>query len=125
MAFFLDLHNPSPGARLQTFYVQYPPYVSEHTAKVQEAFFIPLRSEFGEIRLIDGKPTRPEDLPIWKRIAAPWVAEHGNPDTVSLTVETPWNTPDSTTAGYREVGRKLGVAMARFLKNSAPAPAAN
>ena len=118
MAVYFDLHNPGASATLQTFYVQYPPYVGVPTAAAQDRFLTHARAEFGEIRLLDGKPSVPEHLPIWKRISAPWVFEHGNPETVSLIVETPWNTPQSTPAGYRESGRKLGRALARHLHES-------
>ena len=116
LALFFDSHNPSSGARLQTFYVQYPPYVGERAAAATEQFLTKARAVFGQIRLLDGKPSVPEHLPVWKAIAAPWVGEHGNPDTVSLTVETPWNIPQGTPAGYREVGRKLGLASAHYLR---------
>lgn len=118
LAIFLDSHNPSPGATQQTFYVQYPPYVSESAAAAQERFLARVRTEFGEIRLLDGKPSVPAHLPIWERISAPWVVQHGNPQTVSLTVETPWNIPQGTPAGYREVGRKLGLALTGYLRES-------
>jgi hypothetical protein len=116
MAIFLDSHNPSPGATQQTFYVQYPPYVGEIAATAQERFLAHARAEFGEIRLLDGNPSVPAHLPIWEHISTPWVVQHGNPHTVSLTVETPWNTPQGTPTGYREVGRKLGLAIARYLR---------
>lgn len=124
MAVYLDLHNPSPGATVPTFYVQYPPYCGEPAAAAQERFLAHARHHFGEIRLLDGKPSRPEHLPIWKRISTSWVIEHGNPETISLTVETPWNTPQSTPAGYRETGRKLGLALARYLPERAANPVA-
>ena len=100
----------------QTFYVHYPPYVGEPGAAAQERFLAHARTEFGEIRLLDGKPSVPEHLPVWECISTSWVVRHGNPQTVSLTVETPWNTPQGTPAGYREVGRKLGLALARYLR---------
>jgi len=56
---------------------------------------------------------------IWRRISAPWVSEHGNTNTLSLTAETPWNIPQGTTAGYREVGRKLGLIATQYLQQQA------
>ena len=52
----------------------------------------------------------------------PAVFLHGNPETVSLTVETPWNTPQSTPAGYRETGRRLGLALSHYLQERATNP---
>jgi len=116
MAVFLDLHNPSPGATQQTFYVQHPPYVSEAVESLQERFLGFARQQFGELKLNDGRPSKPEDIPIWHTISTPWVCEHGNPDTISFTVENPWNTSRGTTQGYRDVGRKLGIATAQYLR---------
>ena len=112
---FLDLHNPSQGATLETFYTQSPPYVGEKAAAAQQRFLDGARAVFGEIRLNDGNPSVPADLPIWERISTPWAVRHGHASTVALTVETPWNTPQGTAGGYREVGRKLGLAIALYL----------
>ncbi len=117
MAVFLDSHNPGAGARIQTFYVQYPPYSGPEAAAAQERFLAAAREQFGEIRLLDGKPSVPEHLPIWKAIAASWVCENANANTVSLTVETPWNTADGTVQGYHAVGAKLGRATVTYLRD--------
>jgi hypothetical protein len=119
LAVFLDLHNPHAGAKQQMFYVDYPPFVGPAAAAASEKFIGIARAEFGEITLVDGKPSRPDQLPIWERISVSWVIRHGNPETVSLTVETPWNTPDGTPAGYRETGRKLGRTVAQYLRDRA------
>lgn len=115
LAIFLDLHNPSPGATVQAFYVHTPPYVGEKAAAAQQRFLDGARPLFGEIRLLDGNPSVPAHLPIWERISTPWALCRGHASTVSLTVETPWNTPGGTPDGYREVGRKLGLAVAQYL----------
>ena len=39
---------------------------------------------------------------------------NGNPHTVSLCLETIWNYQNSTTEGYRAVGKNLGLAIADF-----------
>jgi len=118
LAVFLDVHDPSPGATLQTFYVQHPPYVSDAIAAAQEQFLSLAKSEFGEIKRNDGTPSKPADLPVWKRISTPWVCEHGCTNTIAFTFETPWNIPRGTPAGYRDVGAKLGRATARYLAGS-------
>ena len=38
------------------------------------------------------------------------------PPAVSLTLETAWNTPDSSTDGYRTVGAQLGMAIEKYLR---------
>ena len=44
---------------------------------------------------------------------------NGNPDTVSLCLETIWNYENSTTEGYRRVGQHLGLATADYLRERA------
>jgi hypothetical protein len=111
----LDLHNPSPGATLQTFYAQSPPYISEEATAAQQRFLDIAHELFGEIKMNDGNPSRPALLPVWERISTPWVLRHGHARTVAVTVETPWNTPEGTPDGYRAVGRKVGLAVARYI----------
>lgn len=119
LALFLDLHNPAYSAKLQKFYVQHPPEVSASIAELTEHFLGIARTEFGNIDLTDEKPSSPERVPYWRRISAPWVSEHGNTNTLSLTAETPWNLPEGTTTGYRETGRKLGLVMTQYLQQQA------
>ncbi|MFG0294925.1 MAG: hypothetical protein ACF8PG_03385 [Maioricimonas sp. JB045] len=40
---------------------------------------------------------------------------NGNPHTVSLCLETIWNSQRSTTAGYRAVGAALAASVSQFL----------
>jgi hypothetical protein len=46
-----------------------------------------------------------------------WVAAHAPPHAVAVTLETSWNTPHSTTDGYRKLGVQLGEAIERYLKD--------
>jgi hypothetical protein len=55
--------------------------------------------------------------PLYKQISGMWVGDHGNPDTVAACLETSWNTPHSTTEGYRTVGKQLGEAVAAYMRN--------
>lgn len=64
-----------------------------------------------------GKESSPrEHHPLWRQISGVWVSEHANPDTVAACLETPWNTPHSTTDGYLDIGAKLGRTVADFLR---------
>ena len=44
---------------------------------------------------------------------------YGNPGNaaVAVTLETAWNTPDSTTDGYRTLGRQLAQAIEKYLRD--------
>jgi hypothetical protein len=53
--------------------------------------------------------------PLWKQISANWVSMHGNPHTVSLCLETIWNSKYSTTEGYRSVGASLAATVRDYL----------
>jgi hypothetical protein len=55
--------------------------------------------------------------PLWKQMSKNWVAAHAPPHAVALTLETAWNTPDSTTDGYRALGRQLGQAIEKYLRD--------
>ena len=46
-----------------------------------------------------------------EQISVNSVSMNGNPHTVSLCLETIWNSPHSTTEGYRAVGANLAAAV--------------
>lgn len=119
MDVFLDLHNPAPGDP-SFFYV-----LSDEMLK---APMIGLRNRF--IELAYGRISRIEPLipmsnkpkvtgrsyhPLWRQISANWVSMNGNPHTVSLCLETIWNYKNSTTTGYKAVGRNLAGAVSEYL----------
>lgn len=60
--------------------------------------------------------------PLWRQISANWVCMNGNPDTVSLCLETIWNSPNSTTTGYRAVGTSVAAAVAEYLSDRTELP---
>ena len=117
MSVFLDVHNPSPGATSPAFYRDYPPYAGPEASAREDVFLSIAKDVLGEIRIIDGKPPKPELLPVWRRISTPWVLEHGNPQTVSFTAEIPWNIPTGMPDGYRVTGQKLGQTVEKYLRH--------
>jgi hypothetical protein len=119
MDIFIDLHNPAPGD--PTFF-----YVPD--AKLLKEPAVTLRNRFVDLaydRISRTKPMIPMSNkpkttgsgyhPLWRQISSNWVAMHGNPQTVSLCLETIWNSPRSTTDGYRSVGAALGETIREFL----------
>ncbi|MCP5559539.1 MAG: zinc carboxypeptidase [Verrucomicrobiaceae bacterium] len=116
---FLDLHNPAPGDKHPFFFVG-PEELLSPEGKVKRAQFMeqafahltgPLAAEK---RL---RTTGASYHPLFRQISGMWVDANGNPDTVAACLETSWNTPHSTTAGYRDVGQKLAQAAAAYLKH--------
>ena len=119
MDVFVDLHNPAPGD--PTFFYILP-------SDLLKEPMIGLRDQFIQLsyaRISNGKSsipmssksktTGPSYHPLWHQMSATWVCMNANPHTVSLCLETAWNTPHSTTEGYREVGANLAATVQEFL----------
>ena len=53
--------------------------------------------------------------PLWRQISSNWVSIQGNSHTVSLCLETMWNSKDSTTTGYQAVGANLAATVSEYL----------
>ena len=123
LAVFLDLHNPGDRNLQQSFYVDAAPQIGAPAIAAQTKFLDVVKERFGAVTLLDASPSKPEHLPLWRSFATSWVHENGDPETVALVVETPWNTAEGTVAGYKSVGTKLGQATAKYLREK-PAPAA-
>ncbi len=121
---FLDLHNPAPGDARPFFFIG-PRELMAEPARVNLSNFLALaRARIsGPLELAD-KPreTGPSYHPLWRQISGQWVSDHGNSHTVAACLETSWNTPASTTDGYRTVGKQLGLAVVDFLRRKPTTP---
>jgi hypothetical protein len=119
MDVFLDLHNPAPGD--PTFFYALPSeLLKEPMIGLRDRFMGLAYSRISKIRPLvpmSSKPklTGPNYHPLWRQISANWVSMNGNPHTVSLCLETAWNSPTSTTEGYRAVGGNLAGAVREYL----------
>jgi len=122
MDFFIDLHNPAPGTNdARPFFFVGPPEFLSETGKVNRAKFLAsAKSHITGPLVLDDKPriTGPSYHPLWRQISGQWVTVNGNPHTMAVCLETSWNTPHSTTEGYRTVGRQLGQAIAEYLQQA-------
>ena len=124
LAVFLDLHNPGPGD-LKPFFFTGPPELLAEAGRVNRTNFLAA----AQARIV-GPPaldpklhvTGPAYHPLWKQISGQWVTANGNPHTLAACLETSWNTPHSTTDGYRAVGRQLGLAVADFQREKVARP---
>ncbi len=115
MDIFLDLHNPAPGDPT-FFYVLPRDMLREPMLSLRDRFIDSAYSKISEIRPImpmskTPKETGPSYHPLWKQMSGAWVTVNGNPHTVSLCLETAWNSANSTTSGYRAVGAGLAAAV--------------
>lgn len=117
---FIDLHNPGAGDRVPFFF---GPFGFERLTGVQRenyqrwielaaAHIIgPLKVE-PKYRFATYVKTDEER----GRMSSGWVRANTGESTISVTLETAWNTPNSTTEGYMKVGAQLGQALAEYLK---------
>jgi hypothetical protein len=119
MDVFLDLHNPSPDDPT-FFYALTPDLLQEPMLSLRDRFI-----ELSYARISKMKPMIPmsnkpkltgaDYHPLWREISANWVSLNGNPHTVSLCLETIWNSSRSTTEGYRAVGASLAASVREYL----------
>jgi hypothetical protein len=120
MSVFLDLHNPAPGD--PTFFYILPAELLSETAVQRRDRFIDVAyrniSSIRPMVPMSSKPkqTGPKYHPLWENISSNWVAMNGNPDTVSLCLETIWNSTRSTPDGYQAVGTALAASISEFLQ---------
>lgn len=126
LAVFLDLHNPAAGDPT-FFYVLENQLLKEPMISERDRFIQLAYGRISKIKPLIPMSNRPKSTgasyhPLWRNISANWVCVNGNPDTVSLCLETLWNYENSTTAGYQAVGQQLGLATADFLRGKISRP---
>lgn len=119
MDVFLDLHNPAPGDPT-FFYILDNSLHPATTVSLRDRFIDLAYARISKIKPLipmSNKPkvTGPNYHPLWKQISANWVAMNGNPQTVSVCLETIWNYKNCTTDGYHAVGANLAAAVQEFL----------
>lgn len=120
MDVFLDLHNPGAGD-LESFFYAGEDSLLDDLGRAKRDRFLALAAE-----RLDGpiphnpkpKPSGTSYHPLWRQMSGNWVTAHAHPHTVSLCLETSWNTPGSTTDGYLTKGRKLAETVAAFLREN-------
>ncbi|WP_417731258.1 M14-type cytosolic carboxypeptidase [Rosistilla oblonga] len=126
MDLFIDLHNPGPGD--STFFF----VPSRELLKPQAADSTDDFMELAHQRISSIKPSIPMSNkprvtgstyhPLWRQISTNWVSLNGNPNTVSVCLETAWNSPTSTPTGYKAVGENLAIATQQFLAKQPKKP---
>lgn len=116
---FMDLHNPGAGERYSYFNTGPLHLLTDSGKRTLDDFFVSARTEMTAPLEFRGKVVEsgPKYDKNWESIAKTWIIKRCGPQTVSVTLETAWNTPESTPSGYQHVGHGLGRAMAHFLEN--------
>lgn len=114
---YVDLHNPGSGAREPFYMVPNIKTLSQTQQRNLEAFFAASKAEItGKLRFTGRfQETGPRyDPKRWKYMSSTWACTNLKPHVIGLTLETAWNTPHSTQAGYQTVGKQLGMAIERY-----------
>ncbi|QDT09678.1 M14-type cytosolic carboxypeptidase [Stieleria marina] len=119
MDVFLDLHNPAPGDPC-FFYILPEELIKEPMIGLRNRFIDLAYAKIRQIKPMIPMSNKPKITgvnyhPLWRQISANWVSMNGNADTVSLCLETAWNLPSSTTAGYQAVGASLAATVDEYL----------
>jgi hypothetical protein len=122
LALFVDLHNPGARNLEPYFYVSPRDLLAEEGRAALEVFLAAARAEItGPLRFtghVEASGAKYD--PRWERISKNWVTRRCGGLVRAVTLETAWNTPHSTAEGYRRVGRELGLAVERYLREQKP-----
>lgn len=119
MDVFVDLHNPAPGDPT-FFYILPHEMLKEPMISLRDRFIELAYARISRIKPLIPMSNQPKITgsnyhPLWKQISSNWVSMNGNPHTVSLCLETIWNSENSTTTGYRAVGASLAATVRDYL----------
>ncbi len=124
MDVFLDLHNPGPGDLASYFYAGEDSLLAD-PGRARRDRFLALAAERLEGPIPHTAMSKPSGTtyhPLWRQISNNWVTAHALHHTVSLCLETSWNTPGSTIDGYLTTGRQLAATVAAYLRENPRSP---
>jgi hypothetical protein len=111
--------HPEAGDRKPFFFGSPEDHVPPQRASNQSQFLKICEKHLGEQRLGFNSILRITGAnyhPLWKRISKNWVARNTQNGSICLTLETSWDTPNSTQANYQEYGAALGRSISQFLQ---------
>jgi hypothetical protein len=115
---FLDLHNPAANDKQPFFFVPAPEIQSPLARQNQDRFLTAASATItGPLKL---HPKARESGATydanWEAISTNWITKHCRNHVVAVCLETSWNTPQSTLANYKQVGKELGLAVERYAR---------
>ena len=118
---FIDLHNPGARDRNPYFYIPPKELLSEKGKQNLDRFIACAKTEITGPLTFLGKTIESGKSydPNWDKISKNWVVKNTSDHVVAVTLETSWNTPNSTQAGYKQVGRELGMTIERYFREPA------
>lgn len=117
---FMDLHNPGAGDRTPFFFGpfgfermseerrdNYQRWIDLAAAHINGPLKVQPQYRFATYVKTDEERGR---------MSSGWARAHGGEGTISVTLETAWNTPHSTVENYMTVGGQLARALEAYLK---------
>lgn len=115
---FVDLHNPAPNDREPEFFLTPRELLSERGRRNLARFLSLAKAEMTGPLAYRGKvrETGAGYDPNWEKISKIWVTRNTPDHVLTATLETAWNTPNSTPAGYMRLGRELGLAIEHYFR---------
>jgi hypothetical protein len=122
---YIDLHNP--GAKDSIFF--FGPFAFERMTGIQQRNYnrwmelaashittpLPVEPKYRFATYVTTEEER-------GRMSSGWVRNHTGDFTLSVTLETGWNSPLMTVEGYSNIGAGLGRALAWYLEQNPRAP---
>lgn len=117
---FVDLHNPGAAAKEPFFYVTPRSLLTDEGRSNDDRFLAAMRLDMTGPLAFKGhtEESGANYDKRWRYIAKNWVSFNTNDRVVAVTLETAWNTPSSTTDGYRIVGQQLGLGIERYFRTA-------
>jgi hypothetical protein len=117
---FIDLHNPAAGNKNPFFFITPRELLSDLAERNLDRFLASAREDITGPLTFTGETRESGESydQRWRYISKNWVSFHAREHVVSVTLETAWNTPHSTSDGYRTVGRQLGQAIERYFRTA-------
>ena len=58
-----------------------------------------------------------QEIGTMEKISINWVVKNSKEHVVAVCLETAWNTPNSTVANYKQVGKELGVGIEKYFRD--------
>jgi zinc carboxypeptidase len=118
-ALFVDVHNSGAISKNPFYFTPPRSVLGERGDRNLDRFLAASREEIaGPLKFkgeaFESGPMYDKDR--WTNIAKNWVCLNTADHVVSVTLEVPWNTKESTADGYLQLGREFGLATERYLR---------
>ncbi len=117
---FVDLHNPGAQDAAPFFFVSPRKLLTDKGQRNLSRLLAAAEVEIVGPLAFTGiaRESGPGYDANWRQISKNWVSFNTREHVVAVTLETTWNSAESTITGYETVGRQLGRALQRYLETA-------